>query len=152
MKQNRVPLHEKNKISILDNVFYWVWRAVSSGGFADRSFAMIAVIQFAYLLLVPSIVLALLDVRVQLYIYNHPKPVALPLLLVFILLLGVNMRIYDEKRYIRLAHRFRDIPVSMQRKFRTNFFLFIWVTILVIAADIMLLFTFHSQIAYQLCR
>ena len=61
IKRNTSSFKEKNGVSFFDNIFYWIWTTVPSKGFPDRSFVVVTVCQFSYVLLFVSILLTLFD-------------------------------------------------------------------------------------------
>lgn len=97
IKRNTSSFKEKNGVSFFDNIFYWIWTTVPSKGFPDRSFVVVTVCQFSYVLLFVSILLTLFDEQVQLCIYDKPEPIAIPMLILLIILSFINLKIYDEK-------------------------------------------------------
>ncbi|MFK2397653.1 hypothetical protein ACIXMQ_02205 [Bacteroides fragilis] len=143
IKRNTSSFKEKNRVSFFDNIFYWIWTTVPSKGFPDRSFVVVTVCQFSYVLLFVSILLTLFDDQVQLCIYDKPEPIAIPMLILLIIL-SLSIKIYDEKKYQKLEHDFRLMSVP-QRKNIKYFFLFLLTTILVILVDIMLLYSYNSH-------
>ena len=118
---------------------------VPSKGFPDRSFVVVTVCQFSYVLLFVSILLTLFDDQVQLCIYDKPEPIAIPMLILLIILSFINLKIYDEKKYQKLEHDFRLMSVPQRKKYKNIFFLFLLTTILVILVDIMLLYSYNSH-------
>ena len=80
LKEIISSFREKNRVSFFDNIFYWIWTTVPSKGFPDRSFVVVTVCQFSYVLLFVSILLTLFDDQVQLCIYDKPEPIALSLI------------------------------------------------------------------------
>ena len=134
IKRNTSSFKEKNRVSFFDNIFYWIWTTVPSKGFPDRSFVVVTVCQFSYVLLFVSILLTLFDDQVQLCIYDKPEPIAI-----------INLKIYDEKKYQKLEHDFRLMSVPQRKKYKNIFFLFLLTTILVILVDIMLLYSYNSH-------
>lgn len=133
------------QVSFFDNIFYWIWTTVPSKGFPDRSFVVVTVCQFSYVLLFVSILLTLFDDQVQLCIYDKPEPIAIPMLILLIILSFINLKIYDEKKYQKLEHDFRLMSVPQRKKYKNIFFLFLLTTILVILVDIMLLYSYNSH-------
>ena len=65
LKEIISSFREKNRVSFFDNIFYWIWTTVPSKGFPDRSFVVVTVCQFSYVLLFVSILLTLFDVSFQ---------------------------------------------------------------------------------------
>ena len=55
LKEIISSFREKNRVSFFDNIFYWIWTTVPSKGFPDRSFVVVTVCQFSYVLLFVSI-------------------------------------------------------------------------------------------------
>lgn len=145
IKRNTSSFKEKNRVSFFDNIFYWIWTIVPSKGFPDRSFVVVTVCQFSYVLLFVSILLTLFDDQVQLCIYDKPEPIAIPMLILLIILSFINLKIYDEKKYQKLEHDFRLMSVPQRKKYKNIFFLFLLTTILVILVDIMLLYSYNSH-------
>lgn len=145
IKRNTSSFKEKNRVSFFDNIFYWIWTTVPSKGFPDRSFVVVTVCQFSYVLLFVSILLTLFDDQVQLCIYDKPEPIAIPMLILLIILSFINLKIYDEKKYQKLEHDFRLMSVPQRKKYKNIFFLFLLTTILVILVDIMLLYSYNSH-------
>lgn len=144
-KRNTSSFKEKNGVSFFDNIFYWIWTTVPSKGFPDRSFVVVTVCQFSYVLLFVSILLTLFDDQVQLCIYDKPEPIAIPMLILLIILSFINLKIYDEQKYQKLEHDFRLMSVPQRKKHKNIFFLFLLTTILVILVDIMLLYSYNSH-------
>ena len=132
IKRNTSSFKEKNRVSFFDNIFYWIWTTVPSKGFPDRSFVVVTVCQFSYVLLFVSILLTLFDDQVQLCIYDKPEPIAIPMLILLII-------------YQKLEHDFRLMSVPQRKKYKNIFFLFLLTTILVILVDIMLLYSYNSH-------
>lgn len=145
IKRNTSSFKEKNRVSFFDNIFYWIWTTVPSKGFPDRSFVVVTVCLFSYVLLFVSILLTLFDDQVQLCIYDKPEPIAIPMLILLIILSFINLKIYDEKKYQKLEHDFRLMSVPQRKKYKNIFFLFLLTTILVILVDIMLLYSYNSH-------
>lgn len=145
VKRNNILFQRKNRVSFFDNIFYWIWTTVPSKGFPDRSFVVVTVCQFSYVLLFVSILLTLFDDQVQLCIYDKPEPIAIPMLILLIILSFINLKIYDEKKYQKLEHDFRLMSVPQRKKYKNIFFLFLLTTILVILVDIMLLYSYNSH-------
>jgi len=150
IKRNTSSFKEKNRVSFFDNIFYWIWTTVPSKGFPDRSFVVVTVCQFSYVLLFVSILLTLFDDQVQLCIYDKPEPIAIPMLILLIILSFINLKIYDEKKYQKLEHDFRLMSVPQRKKYKNIFFLFLLTTILVILVDIMLLYSYNSHMNFSL--
>lgn len=145
-KLKKFSVKEKNKISFTDNIFYWIWTSVPSKGFPDRTFAILTIFQFSYALFFVSILLTLFNDEIQLWIYNKPEPIAIPMCILFIALLLINMKIYNEKKYKKLASNFRLMPIMEKKKSKNIFFLFSFITILIILTDIILLYSYNSHI------
>lgn len=145
IKRNTSSFKEKNRVSFFDNIFYWIWTTVPSKEFPDRSFVVVTVCQFSYVLLFVFILLTLFDDQVQLCIYDKPEPIAIPMLILLIILSFINLKIYDEKKYQKLEHGFRLMSVPQRKKYKNIFFLFLLTTILVILVDIMLLYSYNSH-------
>jgi hypothetical protein len=74
--QNKyIPNSKRKKVSFFDNIFYWLWFCTTSKGFPERSFAVVTIFQFAYLIFVVSLVLITLSDRTLLLLYEKPEPV-----------------------------------------------------------------------------
>ena len=95
IKRNTSSFKEKNRVSFFDNIFYWIWTTVPSKGFPDRSFVVVTVCQFSYVLLFVSILLTLFDDQVQLCIYDKPEPIAIPML-IYCYIMGKNLQ-FEKK-------------------------------------------------------
>ena len=122
-----------------DNIFYWFWRITPSKGFPDRSFALLTVMQFSYVLFVVILIWSALPAEVKLSLYENPKPVAVPVMVIYIVLLIVNSRMYDEKRYKQLCRIYEQMSAKDIRKRKTRFLLFTLLTIIIALLDILLL-------------
>ena len=88
------------------SIIYFIgfWTTVPSKGFPDRSFVVVTVCQFSYVLLFVSILLTLFDDQVQLCIYDKPEPIAIPMLILLIILSFINLKIYDdEQKYQKIG-------------------------------------------------
>ena len=67
-----------------DNIFYWLWRITPSKGLPDRNFALLTVMQFSYVLFVVILIWSALPAEVKLSLYENPKPVAVPVMVIYI--------------------------------------------------------------------
>lgn len=143
---NKYSQNERNPISFLDNIFYWIWSSVPSNGFPDRTFVAITVCQFSYILLIVSALLTLLDDKFQLLLYYKSEYIIIPMFILLIVLFLVNFRIFNEKKYLFLASCYKLMPTMEKKKNKDVFHAFILVTILVIIIDIVLLWDYNSHI------
>ncbi|WP_417176291.1 hypothetical protein [Alistipes putredinis] len=143
---NVPPLKDKYKISFFDNIFYWLWTTAPLNGFPDRSFAIITFCQFSYILCFVSILLNLLDIEVQSKLYQNPKPVAIPVITILVTLLLINLNVYSDKKYHRLASDFQQIHIEERKKLKKKFHSFVVVTIIIILIDVVLLYLYNSHL------
>ena len=92
-------------MSFWDGVFYRLWRSVPANGFPDRSFVLVAVMQFVWAML-PLLIAGNLTIKwIALPIYpDIIGGAAIGLFAVLTLYCGIR---YTEKRY-----RYRSLPLS----------------------------------------
>ena len=82
MKTYFIP--QNDKISFCDNIFYWLWHNTPKRGFPDRTFAIIAVLQFSYIVFFVMILLILLNIVIERSIADSFELLSSPLFILFV--------------------------------------------------------------------
>ena len=136
-----------NKIFYFDNIFYWLWRSSPSRGFPDRSYIIIAALQFAYLLLIVGVILVSFPMEIKIELYDNPKPIAAPAAIIFIGLLVICSHLYNKRKFQELTHIYDRMQTTEIEKNRKRFVRFIYISIIVVLADVLLMYAYHSSIA-----
>jgi len=133
----------KGRVLFFDNTFYWLWNIVSEGRFCDSLFAprielrtarrmfwgrlrdslfaVIAVIQFSFLLFSVAVFMALLDGVGRITRLSASKLSGVLLFVAFPVLVIRCLNTYDELRFIRLDARFRKMPAATVRAYKRQF-------------------------------
>ena len=133
----------KGRVLFFDNTFYWLWnivpedrfcdslfaprtelrtaRRVFRGGLRDCLFAVIAVIQFSFLLFFVAVFMALLDGVGWITRLSASKLSGVLLFVAFPVLVIRCLNTYDELRFIRLDARFRKMPAATVRAYKRLF-------------------------------
>ena len=133
----------KGRVLFFDNTFYWLWNIVSEGRFCDSLFAprielrtarrmfwgrlrdslfaVIAVIQFSFLLFSVAVFMALLDGVGRITRLSASKLSGVLLFVAFPVLVIRCLNTYDELRFIRLDARFRKMPAATVRAYKRLF-------------------------------
>lgn len=127
------------KITISDGVFYRLWRMVPAGGFPDRCFVIMAVIQSAWIMLpilaIGNLPLCRIFPAISPY---YPDIILWPILPLYIALLVYGSRRYNENHYIRLHKTVTDLPLHKWRSLRRRSTTAIWLSTAAVIADILL--------------
>ena len=133
----------KGRVLFFDNTFYWLWnilpedrfcdslfaprtelqatRRVFRGGLRDCLFAVIAVIQFSFLLFSVAVFMALLDGVGWITRLSASKLSGVLLFVAFLVIVIRCLNTYDELRFIRLDARFRKMPAATVRTYKRLF-------------------------------
>ena len=111
----------KGRVLFFDNTFYWLWNIVSGGRFCDCLFAVIAVIQFSFLLFFVAVFMALLDGVGWITRLSASKLSGVLLFVAFPVIVIRCLNTYDELRFIRLDARFRKMPAATVRAYKRLF-------------------------------
>ncbi|MBA7488080.1 MAG: hypothetical protein HG422_03480 [Prevotella sp.] len=134
---------EKGRMLFFDNTFYWLWNIVPEGrfcdclfaprtelrtarrmfwgGLRDCLFAVIAVIQFSFLLFSVAVFMALLDGVGWITRLSASKLSGVLLFVAFLVIVIRCLNTYDELRFIRLDVRFRKMPAATVRAYKRLF-------------------------------
>lgn len=135
----------KRSVSLWDSVFYRLWRNAPANGFPDRSFALVAVMQFVWAMLPLLIAVNLTIKRIALPIPIFPDIIggaAICLFAAFILYCGVR---YTEKRYRDLHKTISTLPFHKWKTLRSRTTHTLWLSAAVFIADILLVFRLATQ-------
>ena len=111
----------KGRVLFFDNTFYWLWNIVPEGRFCDSLFAVIAVIQFSFLLFFVAVFMALLDGVCWITRLSTSKLSGVLLFVAFPVIVIRCLNTYDELRFIRLDARFQKMPAAMVRAYKRQF-------------------------------
>ena len=133
----------KGRVLFFDNTFYWLWnivpegrscdclfaprtelqttRRVFWGGLRDCLFAVIAVIQFSFLLFSVAVFMALLDGVGWITRLSASKLSGVLLFVAFPVIVIRCLNTYDELRFIRLDARFQKMPAATVRAYKRQF-------------------------------
>ena len=111
----------KGRVLFFDNTFYWLWNIVPEGRFCDCLFAVIAVIQFSFLLFSVAVFMALLDGVGRITRLSASKLSGVLLFVAFPVIVIRCLNTYDELRFIRLDARFRKMPAATVRAYKRLF-------------------------------
>lgn len=134
----------KNKILFWDNIFFWIWSYTPKGGYAHRSYGVVTLIQYAYLLLIISIVINCLNWETALWIYSNQKNVIFGVGMIFPLLFFVNSFIYNDHKYQNLGDKFMRMTSDRRKRLKKTFFIFLGITAIVILMEIKLFQRFEG--------
>ena len=111
----------KGRVLFFDNTFYWLWNIVPEGRFCDCLFAVIAIIQFSFLLFFVAAFMALLDGVGWITRLSASKLSGVLLFVAFPVIVIRCLNTYDELRFIRLDARFRKMPAATVRAYKRLF-------------------------------
>ena len=111
----------KGRVLFFDNTFYWLWNIVPEGRFCDCLFAVIAIIQFSFLLFFVAVFMALLDGVGWITRLSASKLSGVLLFVAFPVLVIRCLNTYDELRFIRLDARFQKMPAATVRAYKRQF-------------------------------
>ena len=111
----------KGRVLFFDNTFYWLWNIVPEGRFCDSLFAVIAIIQFSFLLFFVAAFMALLDGVGWITRLSASKLSGVLLFVAFPVIVIRCLNTYDELRFIRLDARFRKMPAATVRAYKRQF-------------------------------
>ena len=133
----------KGRVLFFDNMFYWLWNIVPEDRFCDSLFALrtelrtarrvfrgrlrdclfavIAVIQFSFLLFSVAVFMALLDGVGWITRLSASKLSGVLLFVAFLVIVIRCLNTYDELRFIRLDVRFRKMPAATVRAYKRLF-------------------------------
>ena len=111
----------KGRVLFFDNTFYWLWNIVPEGRLCDCLFAVIAIIQFSFLLFFVAAFMALLDGVGWITRLSASKLSGVLLFVAFPVLVIRCLNTYDELRFIRLDVRFRKMPAATVRAYKRLF-------------------------------
>lgn len=111
----------KGRVLFFDNTFYWLWNIVPEGRFCDCLFAVIAIIQFSFLLFFVAAFMALLDGVGWITRLSASKLSGVLLFVAFPVIVIRCLNTYDELRFIRLDARFRKMPAATVRAYKRQF-------------------------------
>ena len=133
----------KGRVLFFDNTFYWLWnivpedrfcdclfaprtelrtaRRVFRGRLRDCLFAVIAVIQFSFLLFFVAVFMALLDGVGWITRLSASKLSGVLLFVAFPVIVIRCLNTYDELRFIRLDARFQKMPAATVRAYKRLF-------------------------------
>ena len=133
----------KGRVLFFDNTFYWLWNIVPEGRFCDSLFAprtelrtarrmfrgglrdclfaVIAVIQFSFLLFSVAVFMALLDGVGWITRLSASKLSGVLLFVAFPVIVIRCLNTYDELRFIRLDARFQKMPAATVRAYKRLF-------------------------------
>ena len=134
-----------NRISFWDNVFFWIWHYTPKSGYAHRSFGVISIIQYTYILLVIAILLNCLSYKNSLLLYSNIKEFIFGVGILFPALFFINMSIYNKARYDKLHDLVSKMNNSDKARKKKTFCIFIIITILIACIDIILFNEFKNQ-------
>lgn len=129
----------RRQVTISDGVFYRLWRMIPAGGFPDRCFVIMAVIQSAWIMLpilaIGNLPLCRIFPAISPY---YPDIILWPILPLYIALLVYGSRRYNENHYIRLHKTVTDLPLHKWRSLRQRSTTAIWLSTAAVIADILL--------------
>lgn len=142
-------MNRQLNISISDSIFYRLWRTAPSSGFPDRSFAVIAVIQVAWIML-PILTLGNLPICriVPAISPYYPDAVLWPSLPLFIVLLAYDIKRYNEEHYLRLHKTITGMSFHKWKSLRYRTIRAIWLSMAAIIADSMLVIRLYNLTGY----
>lgn len=129
----------RRQVTISDGVFYRLWRMVPAGGFPDRCFVIIALIQTAWIMLPILTIGNLLVCRsVPAISPYYPDIILCPILPLYIALLVYHSRRYNEEHYLNLHKTITNLPFHKWKSLRRRSTTAIWLSTAAIIADILL--------------
>ena len=111
----------KGRVLFFDNTFYWLWNILPEDRFCDCLFAVIAIIQFSFLLFFVAAFMALLDGVGWITRLSASKLSGVLLFVAFPVIVIRCLNTYDELRFIRLDARFRKMPAATVRAYKRLF-------------------------------
>jgi hypothetical protein len=144
MKDRNTTL-KKNKISFWENIFFWIWFYTPKSGYAHRSYGVITIIQYIYIIFVIGILLNCLNLKNSLLLYSNIKEFIFFVGILFPILFFINMTIYNHIKYKKLQDLFSKMTTINRIKQKKKFYVFIILTMLVMCIDIALLNEFKRQ-------
>jgi hypothetical protein len=136
---------DNSKISFFENVFYWLWRsgewrnekAARTGcpyrvALPERSPAVISIWQYTYFMLCISLIAHTFSDKMIVNLYMIDERITiLPLVVVFIVLVLVHDKVFDEKKYNTLKAKYLQMPYTEIKERRRAYRFFSFVSILV---------------------
>lgn len=130
-------------MSFWDGVFYRLWQSVPANGFPDRSFVLVAVMQFVWAML-PLLIAGNLTIKwIALPIYpDIIGGAAIGLFAVLTLYCGIR---YTEKRYRDLHRTISALPFHKWKTLRGRTTHAFWLSVVAVIADILLVFRLATQ-------
>ena len=131
--------------AFFDPIFYWLWYSTRHG-LPDRSFATVSVIQFAYLLFPCGVALQFLD-NSTVHILREANGwlTLCPAILVFLMLILRNGRLYNEDRYHRMQDYYQSLPAKERLYHRRRFLVCMAVTAFILAIDVWLFIRYNNR-------
>lgn len=149
-----------SKISFYDNIFYWLWnwgdrrneQAMKEGknyrvALPERSFSIIAIFQFACIMFFISLVMHTFSKEVIIYLYEIDKRFTIvPLGIIFLILLFINMNIYNEKKYRILKDKYAGMNKEQKMKSKKIFITYTLVNILIAILAVKLWYAYSDKV------
>ena len=143
MKTFFIP--QNDKISFFDNIFYWLWHNAPKRGFPDRTFAIIAVLQFSYTVFFMTMLLILLNIAIERSIADSFELLSSPLLILFVLLILINMKIYNESKYEKLQTHFNKLSLKEVKIYKKKFFYSMLISAIIIVIELPFFIIINQQ-------
>lgn len=135
MKTHFIP--QNDKISFCDNIFYWLWHNTPKRGFPDRTFAIIAVLQFSYIVFFVIMLLILLNIVIERSIVDSFELLSSPLFILFVFLILINMKIYNENKYKKLQTHFNKLSLKEVKIYKKKFFYSMLISVIIIVIELL---------------
>ena len=157
----------KGRVLFFDNTFYWLWNIVPEdrfcdslfaprtelrtvrrmfwGGLRDCLFAVIAIIQFSFLLFFVAVFMALLDGVGWITRLSASKLSGVLLFVAFPVIVIRCLNTYDELRFIRLDARFRKMPAATVRAYKRLFCGMLLLALIAAVAGLLALYHLYTS-------
>lgn len=140
-KKDNPPKNPK----FFDHLFYWLWH-YTRHGFPDRSFVTISVIQLACLLFPVAVTLQFISIPAIHFLYEADSRLTiLPAMVLFLVLIWKNGRIYTDPHYHMIQHYYGSLPASKQQYHHRRFLVCMATAATIIALDVWLFIRYGTR-------
>lgn len=143
------PRYIRNKRpepSFFGHVFYWTWRCTPKHGLPDRSWILVAIVQFAYFLFPFALCTPFFsDDTVRMLYEADDNLKYLPIATVWVIMIWRNLYIYNERKYQEVKEYYMQISPAERIRRKRQYLLFIAITVIMIVIEVWLFYVYSDR-------
>lgn len=140
------PRNNHPKPSFFGHIFYWMWEFTPKKGLPDRSWLVVALVQYAYLLFPIALCIQFFsDDTVRMLYEADGSLTILPIMAVFVIMVWRNILIYNKRKYQDINEYYMQVSPAERIRSKRLCLLFIAITVIVIIIEVWLFNLYYDR-------